>query len=452
MIIQLSIIKQNDKSVISEVRVLSKLSFIHLSDIHFVRSSNNPDDIDKPLRKAILTDLKTNAQNILDNVTGILVTGDIAFSGSGEEYNIAKDYLNEICDIFNIKPSDVYCVPGNHDVNQDAIIKSTFIPMAQCAVDATSTIDVADREFSKYISTENQSILFIPIENYNNFARRFECDIDHNKIFWQKRFELTENFYFRVIGINSSFLSTKADHETGKLMYIGQSQIPDYNDDTATLLMCHHPPECWKFKEDILPRISKRADIQLYGHMHSQSFDITEKNVILYSGAVHPTRTVDWLPRYNWLSIEGEIIDNEKILNIEIFPRCLSSDRDAFKIDSKCKHDKNSIKHSINIDRKRKEALEDSQQCIHNEQQIQQLPIDSACTVFNEREIVYNFYELAWVKQIDILAHLDLISEEDKSKSITTVFTNAINRAKEQDKLEELHKKINEEIKLEEKR
>jgi hypothetical protein len=79
----------------------------------------------------------------------------------------------------------------------------------------------------------------------------------------------------------------------------------------------------------------------------------------------------------------------------------------------------------------------------------QQPSIDNACIVFDEREIVYNFYDLAWVKQIDILTHLGLISEEDKSKSITTVLTSAINRAKEQDKLEYLHKKILEEINLE---
>jgi calcineurin-like phosphoesterase family protein len=431
------------------VCTLSKISFIHLSDIHFVKSSNKPDDIDNDLRKAIITDLKSNATKTLNNVCGILVTGDIAFSGNTEEYNIAKDYLNEICEIFNIKPSDVYCVPGNHDVNQITIDNSAFVPIAQDAVESSCTIDAADKEFSKYINADNQSMLFIPIENYNNFARRFECDISNNKISWQKGFDLTDEFHFRIIGINSSFISTKTDYKTGRLMYIGQSQIPDYSDGTATLLMCHHPPECWKFKGDMLSRINKRADIQLYGHMHSQSFDISENNVILYSGAVHPTRTVDWLPRYNWLSIEGEIENNEKILNIEIFPRCLSSDRDSFTFDSSCGKGKNSIKHKINIDKKRKENLEDSQPCILNEPFTQQAFIDNACIVIDEREIVYNFYDLSWVKQIEILTYLDLISEEDKSKSIATVLTNAINHAKEQGKLEALYKKILDEINLE---
>ncbi len=87
---------------------MGKVSFIHLSDIHFVKSSNNPADIDKDLRDAIITDLTLNAKKALENVAGILVTGDVAFSGISSEYEIAKSYLNEIADIFSIMPSDIY--------------------------------------------------------------------------------------------------------------------------------------------------------------------------------------------------------------------------------------------------------------------------------------------------------------------------------------------------------
>ena len=86
---------------------MNKLSFIHLSDIHFVKSSNDPSDIDKDLREAIITDLKINGRENLENVAGILVTGDIAFSGNRKEYEIAKEYLNRDFDVFNISKRDV---------------------------------------------------------------------------------------------------------------------------------------------------------------------------------------------------------------------------------------------------------------------------------------------------------------------------------------------------------
>lgn len=165
------------KIAVKEVENLTQLSFIHLSDIHFVKSSNDPSDIDKDLREAIIMDLEINGRENLINVAGILVTGDIAFSGNRKEYEIAKEYLNRVCDVFHINPSDVYCVPGNHDVNQAVVNGSDLIIAAQEAVDAENTIDDADKIFSRYIGDNNFNALFKPIDEYNEFAKGFECDI-----------------------------------------------------------------------------------------------------------------------------------------------------------------------------------------------------------------------------------------------------------------------------------
>lgn len=137
----------------------------------------------------------------MNKVAGILVTGDIAFSGDRCEYEIAKEYLNSVCEVFNISPSDVYCVPGNHDVNQAIVNDSDLIFTAQNAVDAESNIDEADKTFSKYISDNNFNALFKPIYEYNEFAKRFECDISSNKLYWQKDFVLDDNLKLRIVGI-----------------------------------------------------------------------------------------------------------------------------------------------------------------------------------------------------------------------------------------------------------
>lgn len=434
--------------MVNEVKNLSKLSFIHLSDIHFVKSSDDPSDIDKDLREAIITDLEINGKENLGNVAGILVTGDIAFSGNRKEYEIAKAYLNRICNVFHISPSDVYCVPGNHDVNQSIVNGSDLIFTAQNAVDNESTIDDADKTFSRYISDNNFNALFKPIDDYNEFAKRFECDISSENIFWQKDFLLEDNLKLRVIGINSSFLSNRTDHQKDKpdrLMYVGQAQIPCYETDVATLLMCHHPPQCWKFKDDMLQRINKRADIQLYGHMHSQSVEIMDENATLYSGAVHPTRSVDWLPRYNWITISSKTENDERILKIEIYPRCLTADRDSFTMDSTCPQGKNHISHEINIDRKRKSALQDRKHelTIKNEMDLCSQSISNIETSesIDERKIIYDFYEISWIDQIDILTQLSLITKETSTGLDTKMIGEAINRAREQGKLLELHKK-----------
>lgn len=427
---------------------MNELSFIHLSDIHFVKSSNDPTDIDKDLRDAIINDLEINGRENLKNVAGILVTGDIAFSGNRKEYEIAKEYLNKVCNVFNINPSDVYCVPGNHDVNQNVVNGSDLIFAAQNAVDEERTIDDADRTFSKYISDNNFNALFKPIDEYNEFAKRFECDISSNNLFWQKNFVLEENLKLKLVGINSSFLSNRTDHQKDKpdrLMYIGQAQIPSYETDVATLLMCHHPPQCWKFKDDILQRINKRADIQLYGHMHSQSVAIMDENAILYSGAVHPTRTVDWLPRYNWITISGKTENDERILKVKIYPRCLTADRDSFTMDSTCPLGKNHISHEVNIDRKRKAALQDHKKEAPVKDEIesctQYMSVTETSEPIDERKIIYDFYEISWIDQIDILTQLSLITKETSATLDSKMIGEAIKRARERGKLLELHKK-----------
>jgi len=413
-----------------------------------VKSSNNPADIDRDLRDAIITDLTVNANKTLENISGILVTGDIAFSGTKAEYEIAKKYLNEISDIFSIKPSDIYCVPGNHDIDQIAAMESHIVYQEQCAIDSHSSIDAADKAFAKSINAPRfNDVLYEPIREYNEFASRFNCNISPDRITWSKDFELDHGLKLRLFGVNSCYLSNSSDHRPGqpdRLMYIGQAQIPPRIADTTILMMCHHPPECWRFKDDIMDRINKRADVQLYGHMHTQSIELNEYNAVLFSGAAHPTRSIDWMPRYNWITISSSIENGDRCLDIEIYPRILSKSRDSFIIDTENATNGNCIRHSINIDMKRKLDLEDAvlgiasnsgskeiEEYIDDQTSKQHVKYDAE---INERELIYGFYELSVVRQMELLGKLDLLSETDKGKSIAAMLTDVIERSKAQGK------------------
>ncbi len=436
---------------------MTKISFVHLSDIHFVKSSNNPADIDRDLRNAIIMDLKVNAKRELENVSGILVTGDIAFSGAETEYAIAKAYLNEISDIFSIKPSDIYCVPGNHDIDRSVAMKSTTVAQAQRTIDECLCMDAADEAFAKsIIDCCYNSVLFEPLLGYNEFASRFNCNMSAERITWSKNFELDHGLKLCLFGINSCYIPNNKDG----LMYIGQAQIPERMADTAVMLMCHHPPKCWKFGDEIIDRINKRADIQLYGHMHMQSTILNKNNAILFSGAAHPQRTEDWFPRYNWITISSEIYNGDRILSIAIYPRVLSKNRDCFQADISGTTNGFSLQHSINIDKKRRLDLEDSclgcgsradtraeSTCISTVEQEAKI----VKKAINERELIYNFYELSVIRQMELLGKLQLISENDKGKSIATVLNNSIQRAKEQGKLQSLYDCVNEYVPKKEK-
>lgn len=409
-----------------------------------MKDSNNPADIDRELRDAIITDLDINAKNALENVAGIFVLGDVAFSGTKTEYEKAKEYLLEISSLFSINPSDIYCVPGNHDVDLTIADKSLAVSQAQSAIDKHLLMDAADAAFEKSITDcSYNSILFEPLREYNEFANRFNCNISAEKISWSKEFPLDCGLKLCLIGITSCFVPKSKD----RLMYIGQSQIPRHMPDTAVMLMCHHPPECWKFRSDIIDRINKRADVQLYGHMHMQSVELNENNAILFSGATHPQRAADWFPRYNWITVSSEIIDGDKILNIDIYPRILSESRDRFQADTSATTNGLFIHHAINIDRKRRQDLSDPCLCYKSAETPKDYAGETHTTVseakiqseVNERELIYNFYELSVFQQFELLGKFKLILEQDKGLSVAAALNVAIQRAKEQGTLQSLY-------------
>ena len=58
---------------------------VHLSDIHFSKSSGGVYDLDQPLRKELENDAQ-EVRKMIGDADGVLVTGDIAFGGNEKEY------------------------------------------------------------------------------------------------------------------------------------------------------------------------------------------------------------------------------------------------------------------------------------------------------------------------------------------------------------------------------
>ncbi|WP_312561945.1 metallophosphoesterase [Anaerospora sp.] len=428
---------------------MKKISFIHLSDIHFVKTSGNPADVDNDLRNALLTDIRLNAKNDLQEFDGILVGGDIAFSGNKEEYKKAKEFLEEITNIFNKSKSSVYCVPGNHDVNQLVPKNSLAVYEAQCKLDQIESLDETDKKFENYINDHYYNdILFKTTQEYNDFASMFECNTHSGMINWVHVFDMDYNMKLKIHGINSCFLSNSDDHKKdNRLMYIGQTQIPTRDQDVIVMSLCHHPPEYWKFLSDIQTKMNKRADIQLYGHKHTQSISLTSENVIITSGATHPVRGTDWNPRYNWITLECQKLNSKRIIKINIYPRILDEYRDRFIPDAEFCNGKNYIEHILEIDKKREKDLLDI--CVKEEykkqvnnhlewekkQQIHESKID-------QRDLMYKFFDLSYIRQTEILIELDLLDENDKGKRYSNIITTIMKKAKANNKIDLFWQKI----------
>lgn len=181
---------------------MGEISFIHLSDIHFRRTSGNSYDIDSDLRNAVLMDIKYNLKKDVGNVNGILLGGDIAFAGREDEYKIANSFLKEIAVSLGKEECNIFCVPGNHDVNQDITRQSRSVYVAQCDIDSAQNLDEADWLLEKYmLDSSNPNLLYKPVEQYNKFAELYACNIDSKKPIWEKYFELDNNMKLKLVGL-----------------------------------------------------------------------------------------------------------------------------------------------------------------------------------------------------------------------------------------------------------
>lgn len=432
---------------------MEEIAFIHLSDIHFRKSSGNGADIDADLRNAILTDIKYNAKENLCNVKGILIGGDIAFAGQREEYDIAKEFLKELASILEIDEKSIYCVPGNHDVNQQFVKNSKSILDAQSELDKSETLDLADSLLEKYILDQaSPNLLFKSIEEYNNFVAIYGCNINSERPVWTEEFHLDNDMRLKICGMNSCIISSHKDHEDSAVirkMIIGQSQIPFYEDNVIWVSLCHHPVEFWKFANEIQTKLDKRIDIQLYGHKHEQAIEANSERLVISAGATHPTRGKKWNPRYNWISfacIRKEDDRDDRFVVVKTYPRVLSKDRDKFEADRlSCEEGSNFFKYELNIDNKRRKNLQDDFLIQTEKKALQK----NNRAVFQgiEKEIVYNFFELSYVQQNEILLKLNLFRNEYAGKRYIELFDKILDDAREKECLCHLDKMIRQKCK-----
>ena len=152
---------------------MERVVLVHLSDIHFTRTSGvSVHDIDKNVRNELVRDATRLATKI-GPITGVLVTGDIAFSGSKAEYDHATEWLREFCRTIKCPAESVWVVPGNHDVDREKAKRKVTRRLHQGIREENSDVD---RELREILSdAQSADALLDPLAEYNTFAGRFGC-------------------------------------------------------------------------------------------------------------------------------------------------------------------------------------------------------------------------------------------------------------------------------------
>lgn len=94
--------------------------FVHISDIHFGQDGGTHGP-HRDARNELLRDCATQNE-ALGPADGILVTGDIAFSGKHEQFARAGEWLDKLAEAAGCSPNtSVRVIPGNHDIDRSPI-------------------------------------------------------------------------------------------------------------------------------------------------------------------------------------------------------------------------------------------------------------------------------------------------------------------------------------------
>lgn len=265
---------------------------LQLSDIHFRK---NPNEVDEYSQMRIRTYEKLQSICRKINVDGVLICGDVAFSGTEEEYTQkAATFMNRIMEVTGCSDSQIYMVPGNHDKNWN---EKGWYTRALLREGMLSSKEI-EKIFPNLYMDEPETIkmLLAPFKNYIEFASKYSSasvgakniltDLpvtisDH--LYWRAKLAEIEGYIIYLYGINSCMASDK-DDERHRLSLPQMLYHIDRVKGDINISMMHHPLGWLINSGDIVTQMNKRFLVQLYGHEHIPSEEV-DGTLKIFSGA-----------------------------------------------------------------------------------------------------------------------------------------------------------------------
>jgi predicted phosphodiesterase len=298
------------------------LVFLHLSDLHFSdRPRTSLFELDEQLRHEIELDAPQQVSS-LGGLSGILITGDIAFSGQEDQFRNARSWLTELAARLGVGAENIWLVPGNHDVDR-TVHQNDQVAKSLRDLLRSVNVNKIDGQLDRLLNdATTSSLLYAPLENFMSFARYYGCRTSANEVVWDAPFELGGGYKLVVRGLNSALISDSDDKEIPPQLVVGSLQTQLLrNPGIVYLTMCHHPPAWLRDREQLINSFKNNAAIQLTGHIHKFAVDIREQSISIAAGAAHPQRYEGgWEPRYNLITINLNQ-SGPASLEVHVYPR-----------------------------------------------------------------------------------------------------------------------------------
>ena len=284
--------------------MLDKFSWLHLSDFHF-RAEGDPFSQDVSAKK-ILSDIPSRLSDEYP-LQFVVVTGDVAFSGKSDEYEIAAEFFESLAGKLGLNLNRIFVAPGNHDVNR-SLQALLYEQVQQELTNQQAVDDFLGNSVDRTYLMERQAAF-----------RAFR-----DQLFFDDSICATEEGLARVGGfdldglrvcvleLNSAWLSGSND-QAGKLI-IGERQminalgVADRYRPHLKIALAHHPTE-WMSEFDQLSCkgwLLKLLDILHTGHLHRPEVSVrlmpSSECLLVAAGSSHASR--HYVNSYNVVEFE----------------------------------------------------------------------------------------------------------------------------------------------------
>lgn len=312
---------------------MSRHLFVHMSDIHFGQEHDGNIIPHNDVKNEALFDCQA-LRRAIRAADGVIVTGDVVFSGKQVEFEAAGNWLDRLCSTVGCETHSVFCIPGNHDID-----------LAQ--MDTTSTLvhdwirKAPSQDLDKMLvglAESSPDPLLPKFKPYQQFAARYGCDFDSlRKSRWQKDLPALGGNHLRFTGMNGVRISDRND--THRSLILGNDQYTlEREHGCEYVVLLHHPLNWFRDFENAAPML-RRARVILLGHEHERSIQLIEEfgeqRLEIHAGALIPDQVnAKYHYRYNWLEFDSRVQGDTYSLQVTIWSRVWNPELTKFTADT----------------------------------------------------------------------------------------------------------------------
>jgi predicted phosphodiesterase len=241
------------------------IQWLHLSDIHY--DYDNYDTL--RLRDKLLKFIK-DLHKVFDF---IVITGDISYKG--QEYNHdLETFLGNLAKVAQLRSlSQMYLVPGNHDIKRDSVRKRI--------INDILSKDNPSEELNNIDSASYKLLL----DGLTSYCAFYHSIVDSEYKIVENPHFIIEAGVYNIIHINTCLVSG-TDEEEGQLLISSKKLMESLRklngSSSLNIAIGHHSIECLNSKEQTRLRnlfSDYNVDLYLSGHIHQPTFNFENNNI-----------------------------------------------------------------------------------------------------------------------------------------------------------------------------